>query len=181
VRIHAPPKRPWVHCGISITACLSVHTCGVLLSVRCSTRGCAGPADRSLSPRPFPVLCCAGATVSCNNCEPPLSVSVCTATIWPTCPRDCALVCGARGGTWHIRQLTIIHSSSTCPPLSSPSPGCGGNVTETVCQAPCHPFAPLHRPHLRLRYSVRPIWLALSYFLRSASQSHYRPARLTLS
>jgi hypothetical protein len=47
----------------------------------------------------------------------------------------------------------------------------------------CH-AAPCRRtitPHLRLPYSVRPIWLILSYFLLRVSESPHYPARLAPS
>ncbi|KAH9961744.1 hypothetical protein BC827DRAFT_257862 [Russula dissimulans] len=107
--------------------------------------------------------CFSRATVSRNNCEPPLSV--CTATIWPTCPRDCALVCGARG----VRGICVSSPSSIHRHELSPS-----LVPVTRMWRECdRPCVRLHATHLRRSIALISV-LAIPYApLGSPSPTFY--------
>jgi hypothetical protein len=126
------PKRPWFIPAYRLRlACMIIYLRRPSL-MHGSTRGCARPADRSLVPLPsLPgAVLCKGHKSRATTVNRPCFV--CTATSWPTCPRDCALARGAMG----VRGISISPSSSIHHRLSLPpslsSPECGGDVTDRV-------------------------------------------------
>lgn len=117
----------------------------MLTRVRRSFSGCTGPPEAvpslliiPLSPHVYPVLC-TGAT----RCATTVSRPICTATSRPTsaAARD-VLHMGYVAEFVTTTHHRFIHSSS----INSLVTGIWRDVTDTVCQAPCHtrPAMPLH-------------------------------------